>query len=85
MRTPRHVGHDLDETSGLYVDVHVALECLHMRYPEYIAQTTPRERQLYQLYLALKAAKEEHYHDHAEEAAESQRLANEAINPAYRT
>lgn len=85
MRTPRHVGHDLDETSALYIDMHVALECLHMRYPEYIAQTTPRERQAYQLYLALKAAKEAHYQEHAEQDAESRRLAESAINPGYRS
>ena len=79
MRSPRHVGHELDEASALYVDVHIALECLHMRYPVYVAQTTPRERQLYQLYLALKSAKEQHAYEHAEESAQQERYARDAI------
>lgn len=84
MRIPKYVGHELDETTQLYIDVHIALECLHMRYPEYIRQTTPRERQLYQLYLAMKSLKDTHIQEHAEAAAETERLSMEAIDPSVR-
>ena len=71
---PHYVGHDLDETTQLYVDVHVALEIFHMRYPTYIAQTTPVERQLYNLYLALKSQKEKHLEWHAEHDGKATQL-----------
>ena len=84
IRTPRYIGHDLDETSALYVDLHWALECLHMRYPDYMAQTTIHERQLYQLYLALKAAKEQQSQEHAEQSMEAERSARDAVPPQWR-
>lgn len=52
-----------------------------MRYPLYMQQTTPQERMLYRLYLALKSAKEEHAQMHAEQEAEAERNANDAIRP----
>ena len=52
-----------------------------MTYPIYMQLTTPQERTMYRLYLALKSAKEQHAHWHAEQEAEFERLANDAITP----
>ena len=80
MHEPRYIGHDLDETTQLYVDIHIAVELFHMRYPVYMAQTTPLERQLYQLYVALKSHKEEHVHWHAENDQKARQVARQAVD-----
>lgn len=79
--TPRWRGHDLDETTPLYIDLHIALEVLHMPYPLYMQRTTPQERTMYRLYLALKSAKDDHARWHAEQEAETERDAMDAIRP----
>lgn len=61
MRTPKAGGGgELSLHTQTYLDVYIALECFHMRYPDYIKQTTQSERELYAYYLGLKAAKEEY-------------------------
>ena len=80
MRIPRFIGHDLDETTTLYIDTHIALDIFHMRYPVYMALTTPMERKQYQLYLALRGEKEKHAQWHAEHDPKTERVAYEAIN-----
>lgn len=80
LRVPTYIGHDLDESSRLYVDLYIAIECFHMLYPEYMRRTTARERQLYQLFLALKGAKEKHAQWHAEHDRKATQLAREAID-----
>ena len=52
-----------------------------MPYRQYSQCTTPQERTMYRLYLALKSAKEQHVHWHAEQEAEFERLANDATLP----
>ena len=84
MRIPRFIGHDLDETTTLYIDVHLALDIFHMRYPVYMAQTTPLERKLYQLYLSLKGEKEKHAQWHAENDSRAAQNAHQAVNPNAR-
>ena len=78
---PLHIGHDLDETTQLYIDVHIAVDCLHMRYPDYIRQTSVVERRLYQLYLALKGQKDKHAQWHAEHDSAAKQIAERAIRP----
>ncbi len=80
MRAPRYIGHDLDDTTQLYIDVHVAVELFHMRYPVYMAVTTPLERTLYQLYLAMKGEREKHIQWHAENDSKAAQNARTAIN-----
>jgi hypothetical protein len=80
MRVPTYIGHDLDETTQLYIDVYVALEILHMRYPDYMRQTSPLERRLYQLFLAMKGQKEKHAQWHAEHDQKASQIAREAVN-----
>ena len=84
--TPKAVSSDLDSNTPLYIDCYVALRVLGMRYPEYIRITTPQERILYQLFLAMESAKEERAHKRAQQEAEDERLAQAAIDPrmAYR-
>ena len=57
---PQPSAHDLDQTTQLFNDTYIALEFLHMRYPDYIQRVPPLERLHYQLYLSLKSAKERH-------------------------
>lgn len=76
---PRPALHDLDTHTPLYVDCHIALELLHMRYPDYTARTTPVERLLYRLYLALKGAKDHHAMERSQQEAEMQRNALRAV------
>ena len=54
---------DLDTHTPLYADCYVALRILSMRYVEYIQTTTPKERALYQYFLALESLKEQHAHE----------------------
>lgn len=75
MRLPRAMHNELDEHTKLYIDCFVALDCLHITYPEYIQSTTSDERTLYQLYFNMKALKEQHALDRAREEAERQRAA----------
>lgn len=69
MQAARPGSHDLDQSTAFYIDVYVAWE-LGMRYPTYIQQTTPQERLLYQLFLSLKAMKERHAQERAQEEAD---------------
>ena len=81
MCIPHPSGHDLDHTTQLFNDTYIALELLHMRYPEYIQRVPPLERLHYQLYLSLKAAKEKHAHERMLAEQETER-AMEAENRA---
>lgn len=55
-----------------------------MRYPDYIAKTTPQERLLYQLFLAMKNAKEEHAHEKMQQEAEITREMSKPGGPPVR-
>ena len=52
-----------------------------MTYPAYMQHTTPQERILYRLYLALKSAKDTHAQYHAQMEADAERDATAAITP----
>ncbi|HEY5868955.1 MAG TPA: hypothetical protein VI542_25910 [Candidatus Tectomicrobia bacterium] len=64
--------------------MYIALECLHMRYPTYRALTSPAERQLYQMYLALKGCKEKHIQWHHESERAIHKDYMHAIDPNTR-
>ncbi len=85
MRLPRAGGgDDLDQHTQLYIDVHIALECLHITYPEYIQKTTSDERLLYGLYLALKAEKDTHAMERSKAEAEMERLTQRTAEHGFR-
>lgn len=85
MRLPRAGGGgDLDQNTQVYIDVHIALELLHMRYPAYIQQTTQDERTLYQLFIALKGLKEEAATRRAQMEAEMEHEVSRATQHGYR-
>jgi hypothetical protein len=84
MHVPRAVGSDLDETTQLYVDCFIALDCLHMRYRDYVAQVPQEERALYGLYLNLKALKERRAMESAREQAALEREAQTGRPMWYR-
>ena len=74
MQEPRRLGYDeLAPTTPLYIETYIALELLHCSYGEYVQRVPRDERLLHQLYLMLKATKEQH----AEEWAEQQRQAEQ--------
>ena len=85
MRLPRAGGGgDLDQNTTLYIDLYVCLELLHLRYPEYIAQTNCEERSLYQLYISLKGLKESEVMERAQREAEIERDIQRATQDGYR-
>ena len=55
-----------------------------MRYPTYRALTSPAERQLYQMYLALKGCKEKHIQWHHESERSIQKDFRHAVDPSTR-
>ena len=60
LRAPKpEMGGELGTHTQTYLDVYIALDCLHMRYPDYIRQTNSEERTLYALFLMLRNKKEE--------------------------
>ena len=74
MRAPKPgAGGELAQHTQVYLDVHIALECLHMRYPEYIRLTSREERELYSYYLGLKGLKEEDATKRAQTQADLER------------
>lgn len=83
MCKPRPSAHDLDHHAPVYIDCYVALDLLHMRYPAYIAATTPQERLLYRLYAALKSAKEQHVMERMQQESDAQRMATQATVPLH--
>lgn len=74
---------DLERNTPLYIDVSIAWE-LGMRYPDYITKTTPQERLLYQLFLALRNAKEEYAHTKTQAEAEIAREMSQPGGPPVR-
>lgn len=74
---------DLERNTPLYIDVSIAWE-LGMRYPDYIAKTTPQERLLYQLFLALRSAKEEQAHAKMQADAEITKEMSQPGGPPVR-
>ena len=55
-----------------------------MRYPDYVAQVPPLERMHYQLYLALKGAKERHALERQHQNAEITRTMQAPAVPEWR-
>ena len=72
---------DLDANTPVYTDAFVALEIFHMRYPDYVRQIPRTERLWYQLVLALKNKKERRAMDRAQQEADMQREAENALLP----
>jgi hypothetical protein len=84
MHVPRAIGSDLDETTQLYVDLYIAVDCLHMRYQDYMAQVPAEERTLYTLYANLKALKERRAMEWAKAQAALEREAQQGGPMVYR-
>lgn len=83
MRTPKAgSGGELSENTQTYIDVHIALECLHVTYSQYIQMTSRNERELLQLYLGLKALKEEQAIKTQQAQAEMERTMARGMNGA---
>jgi len=82
MQEPRPGGSDpYRQTTQLYLDVHVALEYLHCTYSEYVLRVPMAERLLYQYYLMLKAAKEEHAYEEQQREMEAAQAAQAGPEP----
>jgi len=75
---------DLDTHTALYADCYVALRILGIRYVEYIQSTTPKERALYQYFLALESLKEQRAHEKAQAESAAKEDAFRAIPPHAR-
>jgi hypothetical protein len=86
LRQPRPLTvSDLDHHTALYADVYIALRVFGIRYPQYVQQTTPSERLLYQFFLALEAAKEQRAMERQQQEMDMERQARAAtIPPQYR-
>ena len=85
MRAPKAgSGGELSLHTQTYLDVHIALECFHMRYPEYVRETTQSERELYGYYLALKAEKERHAMETADQQARIERDVAQSMHNGFR-
>ena len=85
MRAPKAgSGGELGSHTQTYVDVHIALECLHITYTEYIRRTSSVERELLQLYLGLKGLKEEAAMEQSQARAEMERTMARSASNGYR-
>ena len=81
MRVPKWAGGgDLDETTQLYLDTHIALTYFHMRLPEYVEKVPQLERLLYQFYLMLSGAKETHAQKRSQQQADEERDVREMVD-----
>lgn len=65
--------HPLEQATFLYGDVYIAVRVFGMRYPVYLAETTPDERHLYRLFLVLEQQKERYAQKKHQEDMERQR------------
>mgnify|MGYP001609523692 CR=1 FL=1 len=84
LRQPRALSiTDLDHHTVLYADIYIALRVFGIRYPAYIQRTTPSERELYQMFLALEAAKEARVLERQEQQMQMERQAREATIPPH--
>ena len=72
---------DLDTNTPTYTDAYVALHVRGIPYAVYVRDTPKVERLFNQLYLALHAAKEKRAMQRAQEAADADRAAQQAIVP----
>lgn len=63
----------------------MALRILGIRYPEYIRITHPRERALYQYFLALEGLKEERAHERMKSESDAREQADRAMTAQYRS
>jgi hypothetical protein len=75
---------DLDTHTALYADCYVALRILGIRYVEYMRSTTPKERALYQYFLALESLKEQRAHEKIQAESAAKDEAYRAVSPSAR-
>lgn len=84
LRQPSVALDDLDSNTVLYADCYIALRIFGIRYTTYIATTSPRERALYQYFLALENLKEQRAHEKIQADADAKDAAYRATNPSAR-
>lgn len=85
LRQPSVALDDLDTNTPLYADCYVALRILGMRYPDYMHATTPKERALYHLFLALESLKEQRMYEKMQTDAAAKDAAYQASSPTVRS
>ena len=81
LNLPRMESNDLDHNSAVYTDCFIAQEIFHMRYKDYIQTVSRTERLFYQIFLALKALKDRRAMERAQQQADAERVAHEALSP----
>ena len=74
--------HPLEHDTLFYHNVYIALRVLRMRYPVYMRTTTPAERRMYRLFMALEMAKENHSEQKRQARMDAERKAQAAVPKA---